>query len=365
MITAFFYWRSVNSLFGNADSACFLLQQTGETCGVMMDFIDEMTCWVFGGRGGGGCVSFRREKYVPKGGPDGGNGGDGGSVIVEADPNLSTFFDLRRRKRYKAGNGQGGRGKNQHGKKGRTITMRVPVGTQVRDTESGYFIGDLTQRHQTLVLAKGGRGGRGNACFATPTCQTPDRAEEGKEGDSRHIHLELKLLADVGLVGLPNAGKSTLLSRISAARPKIADYPFTTLVPNLGIVEYEDYKSFVAADIPGLIEGAHSGKGLGDRFLRHIERTKLLVLLIEANSVSLERDFTMLTSELRAYDPDLLKKPQIVLLTKIDLLSNEDKSRLLPEVRDLRCYPISAVTGEGLPTALRAIVACLKENSNG
>ncbi|MCJ7813283.1 GTPase ObgE, partial [bacterium] len=248
-----------------------------------MDFVDEVSFWVYGGQGGDGCVSFRREKFIPKGGPDGGDGGDGGHVILCVNSNISTLMDLRHRKRYQAGSGKRGMGKKMHGKRGENITVQVPQGTLVFDIESHLLLEDLKYPGQEYIVARGGKGGRGNSRFATSTRQAPDFAEKSTPPEHHHLKLELKLLADVGLLGLPNSGKSTLLSKVSSARPKIADYPFTTTVPNLGIVYYENFKSFVVADIPGIIEEAHSGKGLGDRFLRHAERCRVLVFLIEAH----------------------------------------------------------------------------------
>ena len=300
-------------------------------------------------------MSFRREKYVPKGGPDGGDGGDGGKVVLRVNRSLSTLGDLRHRKRYRAGNGANGKGKRKYGKKGEDIVIPVPPGTMVYDLDEGALLADLKAENQECIVAGGGKGGRGNTWFATPTWQTPDRAEEGLAGESRRVKLELKLLADVGLVGFPNAGKSTLLSRISSARPKIADYPFTTLIPNLGIVSYEEFKSFVVADIPGLIEGAHRGKGLGDRFLRHIERTRLLVFLIEACSEDVRLEYQTLLKELKLFDAALLKKPRIVAFSKIDILSKKERS-LLPRSMDGKTpLRVSAVTGEGIQTLVGTV----------
>jgi GTP-binding protein len=324
-----------------------------------MDFIDEAEVEVQGGRGGNGCVSFRREKFVPKGGPDGGDGGHGGSVLVRADPNLSTLFGLRHRRRFRAEDGENGKGKNMHGKDGKDIVIRLPRGTVVLDPSTDAVLGDLTEVGQEMVVARGGRGGKGNMNFATPTLQAPDFAKPGLEGQNLRIRLELKLLADVGLVGLPNAGKSTMLAAVSAARPKIADYPFTTLIPNLGIVQYGEYNSFVMADIPGLLEGAHLGKGLGDQFLRHIERTRVLVFLIESTSESPEAVFAVLMNELGSYNPELLEKPRILVLTKIDLLAAEQRKDLPARIKDDRCFAVSAATGEGMRPLLDAMVESL------
>ena len=329
-----------------------------------MEFIDEASFRVQAGRGGNGCVSFRREKYVPKGGPDGGDGGDGGSVMLRVARNLSTLIDFRHRKLYRAGNGEDGKGKRRHGKQGNSIVIPIPPGTIVIDEENDVVLGDMIRTGQELLVARGGKGGKGNSWFATPSCQTPDFAKPGIEGEKRHIRLELRLLADVGLVGLPNAGKSTLLTRISSARPKVADYPFTTLIPNLGIVKYDNVKSFVVADIPGLIQGAHAGKGLGDRFLRHIKRTRVLIFLIEATSDNMLGEFGTLMQELELYDRSLLEKPYLVSLTKVDLLSEEQRSRLPQSIDGRRCYSISAVTGDGIQTLLDAAIALLSEVSN-
>jgi GTP-binding protein len=324
-------------------------------------FIDEAKIFVKAGEGGDGCVSFRREKYVPKGGPDGGDGGKGGDIILQADRNLLTLLDFRYKHRYLAERGGHGRGKDQTGGDGADTVVRVPVGTVVRSPESGQVLADLIAHEQRFVAAQGGLGGRGNARFKSPTNQAPRRAEPGRVGAERWLTLELKLLADVGLVGLPNAGKSTLLARISAARPKIASYPFTTLVPQLGIVRLRDDYSCVVADIPGLIEGAHEGKGLGHQFLRHIERTRLLIHLVDISVVDAHdprRDFDMVIDELRAYQPELLEKPQVVAATKIDVTSAKEAwERFQSDIaaRGFRAIAISAVTGEGIGTLLDEI----------
>ncbi len=309
-------------------------------------FIDYVKIHVIAGHGGSGCMSFHREKFVPKGGPDGGDGGHGGSIILEGNQNLRTLQDYSYHKLYKAKRGQHGMGDNKHGKKGESIVLQVPLGTLVKDAESGEILGDIIEHGQRLVVAKGGRGGRGNARFATPTHRSPREWEPGQPGEERWIELELKLIADIGLVGLPNAGKSTLLSRISKARPKIADYPFTTLEPNLGIVAYRDFRNFVVADIPGLIEGAHTGKGLGHQFLKHIERTRALAYLIDSTDPNPEKTFQTLYHELKAYSEQLVQKPFMIVLTKIDLINEDDG---LPSFeKDLTVLPISAVRGDHL-----------------
>ena len=330
-----------------------------------MDFVDELTFWAHGGKGGDGCVSFRRERFVPKGGPDGGDGGDGGSVILNVNTNLTTLFDLRHRKKYTAESGARGKGKRMNGKNGKNTIIRVPKGTLVIAQETGEILGDLKEKDQKLIVAKGGRRGKGNARFATPTWQAPDFAEKGAEGEKSHLRLELKLLADVGLVGFPNAGKSKLLSRISAAKPKIADYPFTTLVPNLGIVSYNEYRSFVVADIPGLIKGAHLGKGLGDRFLRHIERTSILLFLIDSTSECIDDVYNLLIHELENYDRSLIEKPGILALSKVDLLSEDAQHKLPQKIHQIDCFPISAVTGAGIQNLIDAIVSHLSEPKHG
>lgn len=315
-----------------------------------MLLIDYAKIYVKAGDGGNGCVSFRREKYVPKGGPDGGDGGKGGDVIIRADKDLSTLLDYRYKTFYKAKNGEHGRGKNQHGKNGEDIILLVPCGTIVKDAQTGEFLADLVNHGDEVIVARGGKGGRGNAKFATPTNRAPRFAEKGEKGEEREIELELKLIADVGLVGFPNVGKSTLISRISAAKPKIADYPFTTLQPNLGIVKYDEFKSFVVADMPGLIKGAHTGKGLGIQFLKHIERTKLLVIMIECVSPNPVEDYKTLLNEMKLFSPTLVEKPRIIAITKIDLADTKlrtklDKTNFEDNVPVIK---ISAVTGEGL-----------------
>jgi GTP-binding protein len=292
-------------------------------------------------------VSFRREKHVPRGGPDGGDGGDGGDVIVFANPHMRTLLDFRYRQSFVAGRGGHGQGANKRGKNGKDRVIQLPVGTVVTDKETKKILADLTRPGQRITIAHGGKGGRGNARFVSPTNQVPRRHEPGRMGQEYVITLELKLIADVGLVGLPNAGKSTLLSRISAAKPKIADYPFTTLIPNLGIVRVGEYGSFVAADIPGLIDGAHLGKGLGVRFLQHIERTKILALLLDITSPHIQEDFNVLLKEMGSYGKGVIHKPKVIVLTKNDLPSHEIPAFKLA-TESLEVCRISSVTGQGL-----------------
>lgn len=315
-------------------------------------FIDEVKIYVKAGDGGNGCISFRREKYCPKGGPDGGDGGDGGSIIIKADPRRHTLVDLRYRPYYKARRGVHGKGKKKYGARGQDLVIHVPVGTIIKDLETGRILGDLDKEGGQFLAARGGKGGRGNAHFATPTRQAPRFAEAGTFGQERELKLELKLIADVGLIGLPNVGKSTLISAISSARPKIADYPFTTLVPNLGVVKAGDFQSFVIADIPGLIEGAHQGTGLGDRFLRHIERSAILVHLVDI-SADHERnpvhDLQVINNELLQYGKNLKNKTQIVVGNKIDRASSGKVEMLKVHCKKQGqpCFFISALTSEG------------------
>ncbi len=326
-----------------------------------MRFIDEAIFRVAAGKGGDGCVSFRREKYVPKGGPDGGDGGKGGSAILKVYPGISTLLDLRQKKHYNAQAGQRGRGKNQHGKYGEDIIIKVPRGTLVFNNETGELLSDLIEPEQLFIAAKGGIGGKGNARFCTSTRQAPDFAQNGKPGETLEIRLELKLLADVGLVGFPNAGKSTFLSVVSAARPKIADYPFTTLQPNLGIVPYGDYKQFVVADIPGLIEGASEGRGLGYRFLKHIERTKILLFLIDCTDEQPEITYKALLSELKKFNKALLEKPRLIAFSKMDIFISNDIQKLPDIIDGIKCTPISSVTREGIDLLIRNIVPFLQD----
>jgi GTPase len=324
-------------------------------------FIDEAKIFVRAGDGGRGCVSFRREKFVPKGGPDGGDGGKGGDIVLQADRNLSTLLDFRYRQRYLAERGQHGRGSDQKGRDGSDYFIRVPLGTVIRSMDSGAALADLVVPDQCFIAAHGGRGGRGNARFKSPTKQAPRYAQPGEPGETRWLTLELKLLADVGLMGLPNAGKSTLLARLSAARPKIGPYPFTTLVPQLGIVRLRDERSCVMADIPGIIEGAHEGKGLGHQFLRHIERTRLLIHLVDLTAAG-EGDpllsFHTVNHELLAYASQLAEKPQMVVATKMDVpAAKQAWEHFQPAIAalGLRVIAISAVTGEGIGTLLDEI----------
>ncbi len=326
-----------------------------------MDFIDESKVYLKAGNGGNGCCSFRREKYVPKGGPDGGDGGKGGDIIITASPHVHTLLDQRYHPHYKSERGQHGQGKNCTGKSGRDLTIPVPVGTLVKDAQTGEIVADLVEEGQSVIVARGGIGGRGNARFATSTMQAPRYCEPGRPGEERDYILELKLLADVGLVGFPNAGKSTLISRVSSARPKIADYPFTTLVPNLGMVRWKD-ADFVMADIPGIIEGAHTGVGLGLRFLRHIERTRIIVYVIDMSEETMrdpKEEFTVLRRELGSYSQRLLDLKQIVFLNKCDLLTAKERAKeavAFIKEEGYPCFMASALTGDGLSDLLDEII---------
>jgi GTP-binding protein len=324
-----------------------------------MQFIDYVTVHVKAGDGGKGCVSFRREKYVPRGGPDGGDGGRGGHVIFRAVRKLNTLLDLRYQRSYRARRGQHGMGKNKHGKDGEDRVVLVPVGTVLKDAATGEVLADLDSEGMGTVAARGGKGGLGNAHFATPVRQAPRFAQEGLAGEERDLVVELKLLADVGLVGLPNAGKSTLISVVSKARPKIADYPFTTLVPNLGVVKLEDYRSFVIADIPGLIEGAHRGAGLGFQFLRHVERTRLLLHLVDVSEAAggdPVENLLKLDRELALYSAELGLKPQAVAGTKTDIKGDGKRLDRLAQyckTNGIDFFPVSSVTGAGVRELLR------------
>jgi GTPase len=332
-----------------------------------MKFIDETKIRVIAGDGGRGCVAFRREKFVPRGGPSGGNGGHGGDVIMEADPQLTTLLDLRYQKQYKAGRGQHGMGSECHGRRGADCVIHVPVGTIVREASTGELIGDLKTVGERVVVAAGGRGGKGNAHFVSSTHRSPRFAQPGEPGEDKELQVELRLLADVGIIGLPNAGKSTLISVVSAVRPKIADYQFTTLVPNLGVVSYGDQQSFVVADIPGLIEGAHAGQGLGDKFLRHVMRTRVLIHLLDASNISKDdplENWRAVNRELELFDRELVKKPQIVVASKIDIPEARANAKLLAQKLPKKfrpLYSISAVTGEGVKPLVQRIGALLDE----
>jgi len=330
-------------------------------------FVDRAKIYVKGGDGGNGMVAFRREKYVPEGGPAGGDGGKGGDVIFRVDEGLRTLMDFRYKRHFKAERGENGRIKSMNGRGGRDLIVRVPPGTAVYDAETGHLIADLTRQGQEAVIARGGRGGRGNIRFKSPSNPAPRIAENGEEGEERWVILELKLLADAGLVGLPNAGKSTLLSVVSAARPKIGDYPFTTLTPNLGVVDAGDFRSFVLADLPGLIEGAHAGAGLGHEFLRHAERTKVIVHVVDMSGPE-ERDpfadWETVSRELELYNPELARRPQIVAASKMDAPEAAERLRRFREklaaVRpDIEIVPISAWTREGVPELVRKVADML------
>ena len=319
-----------------------------------MRFIDETIIHVKAGDGGHGCIAFLREKFRPNGGPCGGDGGNGGNVIFTSDKQLATLQDLPNNHHYKAQRGGHGKGKNCHGKNGDDLIIKVPVGTIVKNSNTEYVIHDFKENNENFVIAKGGNGGFGNARFKTRNNVAPKIANDGALGEELSLALELKVLADVGLVGFPNAGKSTLISKISNSKPKIADYPFTTLSPNLGIVKYGNYKSFVMADIPGLVEGASDGKGLGSQFLRHIERTKVLVFMIDANSEQINSDYQALKKELINHKPDLDKLPKILILSKIDTVDDTVLSKQdLPS--ELEILKISSISGKNLENAIKSI----------
>ena len=311
-------------------------------------FIDRVKIEVVAGRGGNGCVSFRREKSVPRGGPDGGDGGDGGNVILEANRHLRTLLDFKYKSSFTAEDGKQGKGKNMAGKGGEDTVLQVPTGTLVRDAETQEILGDLVSPGQSLIVAKAGRGGKGNARFATSTDRAPRKRELGRDGEKRILALELKLIADVGIVGVPNVGKSTLLSKISRARPKIDSYPFTTLTPNLGLVRVGERHDFVAADIPGLIEGSHLGKGLGHEFLRHIERTKVVLFLLDASENDSGSDYQLLLREIELHGKDLVTKPRLLCFNKVDLLDVVKLDGLPREIDGREVLRISALRGEGL-----------------
>jgi GTPase len=317
--------------------------------------VDLARIHVIAGNGGNGCVSFRREKYVPKGGPDGGDGGAGGSVVLEVDPHVRTLLDCREQPRYRATPGRPGSGGNRTGKDGEDLVIHVPPGTLVKDPEEGTVLADLVEPGQRCVAARGGRGGRGNARFATATRQAPRRADPGQPGEERWLELELKLIADVGLVGPPNAGKSTLLARVSRARPRIAPYPFTTLEPHLGIVELDEERRFVVADLPGLIEGAHQGKGLGLEFLRHVERTRVLAMLVDVSGDAPAGELRRVERELERYSSALVAKPRITVLTKADLLPPEQHADAAHRAGLPGALLVSAHTGAGMHALLERL----------
>ena len=332
-----------------------------------MKFIDEVTITIVAGKGGNGCVSFRREKYVPRGGPDGGDGGEGGSVVLEASERKHSLLDFRYRNLFRAKPGRNGAGRNRQGRNGEDLVQEVPVGTVVKDPQTGDVLADLTEPAQRWIAAKGGRGGKGNAHFVSSTHRTPRFAQEGQPGEERDLKLELKLIADVGLVGFPNAGKSTLISAVSAARPKIAEYPFTTLTPNLGVVQYDDAPPFVIADVPGLIEGAHEGAGLGVRFLKHIERTRLLVHVVDLSRVFSDNPlepFRQIEHELESYSEELLKKPRIIVLNKTDLIKDKQNLNKIEKKYlelGLPVLLVSSLKREGLREMVRLIIKKLTE----
>lgn len=330
-------------------------------------FVDELEIFVKAGHGGGGCISFRREKYVEFGGPDGGNGGDGGSVIVRARPDFNTLLPLRSQKHYRAGRGTHGKGSNMTGACGDSCILDVPVGTIVRDRETGTLIADLTNAGDEVIVAQGGRGGKGNRHFASSTMRTPRFSQPGEPGEELWLRVELKMMADVGLVGFPNAGKSTLISRISSAQPKIADYPFTTLKPGLGVVDAGDFRSFVVADIPGIIKGAHEGAGLGLRFLRHIERTSVLLVLVDPSDTerSIRETYVILQNELQSFSKRLSRKPVIVALTKADVPhEREEEFAEITAEWNREAIPwvqISSVRGDGLDQLVHLLYDKIQE----
>ncbi len=318
-----------------------------------MAFVDEAKFFVKAGDGGNGIISFRREKFVPKGGPDGGDGGRGGSVIIEASTRLQSLIDFRYRSHFLAKNGSSGKGKKMHGRKGDDCTLTVPVGSIIKDAETGQVLVDLVKEHDRIVVAKGGKGGAGNVHYASATNRAPRKAGKGQPGEEFWLLIELKLLADVGLIGLPNAGKSTLLSKLSAANPKVADYPFTTLEPQLGVLQFEYVGQCIIADIPGLIEGAHAGAGLGHKFLRHIERTRILLHVIDGSGLEADplEQFRVLEKELQLYNEELMGRHRLVLLNKIDLFDSDEELQELVDrfaLEGVQVLPISAETGAGL-----------------
>ncbi len=335
-----------------------------------MQFIDQAKVYIKAGDGGRGCVSFRREKFVPKGGPNGGNGGRGGHIIFKATGNITTLLDIKYQQQYRAEKGQHGMGRDMHGKDGKDLIIPVPLGTFIKDFETNEVLCDLAEENQEFLAVKGGRGGLGNAHFKSAVRQAPRFAQPGEPGEELTLSLELKLLADVGLIGLPNSGKSTLISALSSARPKIADYPFTTLVPNLGVVKYGEFRSFVIADIPGLIEGAHTGTGLGFQFLRHVERTSVLLHLVDISEMA-EGDpadnLEKINKELELFSPDLMKKPKAVAGTKLDIKGDGKRLDTLAQYcndKQYEFFPICSVTGEGLKDLLQFLAGILEKHKS-
>ncbi len=324
-----------------------------------MNFIDFASIHVKAGNGGNGCIAFLREKFRPKGGPSGGDGGKGGSIIIQANSNLSTLKDVSYKKKYIAKNGSDGIGKNMHGKNGLDVCIEVPPGTIIKDIKSKLIIDELKAHNAKVVIAKGGNGGFGNARFKTQKNPAPRRANEGQTGEEKFLELELKVLADIGLVGFPNAGKSTFISKISNAKPRIADYPFTTLTPNLGIVKYGDYQSFVVADIPGIIKGASKGKGLGITFLKHIERTKVLIYMVDVCCDDIAKEFEILRNEVKKYNTELLDRPSLLLITKMDIKDLKKEDLNIP--KDIENLKISSIDNHGVDDAINKMYHKLNE----
>lgn len=331
-------------------------------------FVDEVEIRVEAGNGGDGCTAFRREKYVPMGGPYGGNGGHGADIVFQVDEGLHTLLDLRYQKLIKGKKGENGRGKNQHGKGAEELIIKVPQGTVVTDLDTGLILADLSKKNQKEIIAKGGRGGRGNTAFKTQTNTAPDYSENGEEGEKKNLKVEVKMLADVGLVGLPSVGKSTIISMVSKSKPKIAAYHFTTLNPNLGVVKSSDGRSFVMADLPGLIEGASLGEGLGDKFLKHIERTKVIAHVLDMSASELRdpyEDYVMINKELANFNEKLIKKPQIIIANKMDLPNaKEELEKFKEKVKDTEIYEISAATNTGLQKVIDRLADLVDEVPN-
>lgn len=329
-----------------------------------MMFVDEVLLKVEAGRGGDGCTSFRREKYIPLGGPNGGNGGKGSDIVFEVDEGLHTLLDLRYQKQIKGKKGENGRGKNQHGASSDDVIVRVPLGTVITDTDTGLILGDLTDKNSRVIVAKGGRGGRGNAAFKTHSNTAPEFSENGEPGEERMLKVELKMLADVGLVGLPSVGKSTIISMVSKAKPKIAAYHFTTLTPNLGVVRATSGRSFVMADLPGLIEGASKGDGLGDRFLRHIERTKVILHVLDMSGSEGRDpydDYVLINKELEAFDKKMMKKPQVIVANKMDIASSKENLNRFKEKVNAKIFEVSAASNQGLEPVVDYLANLLDE----